>query len=183
MTVPVLPLKQLGKKQRLYLLISLLCIGIILMILSFTPERSNESQTAHEIEQEEATMEERLQDMLEGVLGISNVTVFITLEGSGRNEFEKNKQKSTSQSREQLQEGGMRVTTDEKIDEQLITVREDKGESPVLIEHHYPEIRGVLITANGVEDINSRTWIIEAVSRALDVSTHRISVMPKKREE
>ena len=43
-----------------------------------------------------------------------------------------------------------------------------------------PEIRGVLVVAKGAENIQVKKWIIEAVTRALDVPSHRVAVMPKK---
>ncbi|MFS8513242.1 MAG: stage III sporulation protein AG, partial [Planifilum fulgidum] len=40
-------------------------------------------------------------------------------------------------------------------------------------------VRGVLIVAEGAEDLKRKALIIEAVQRVLDVPVHRISVMPR----
>lgn len=43
-----------------------------------------------------------------------------------------------------------------------------------------PKIVGVLVVAKGAEDIKVKTMIVEAVTRALDVPSHRVSVQPKQ---
>jgi stage III sporulation protein AG len=49
-----------------------------------------------------------------------------------------------------------------------------------VVEYQKPAIRGVLVVAKGAENIQVKKWIIEAVTRSLDVPSHRVAVMPKK---
>jgi stage III sporulation protein AG len=51
---------------------------------------------------------------------------------------------------------------------------------PVVVETKKPDIRGVLVVAKGAENIQVKKWIVEAVTRVLGVSSHRVSVVPKK---
>ena len=53
-------------------------------------------------------------------------------------------------------------------------------EGPIISETKKPSVRGVLVVAKGAENIQIKKWIIEAVTRSLDVPSHRVSVMPKK---
>ena len=55
-----------------------------------------------------------------------------------------------------------------------------KKRVPVVIETKKPAIRGVLVVAKGADNIQVKKWIIEAVTRSLDVPSHRVAVMPKK---
>lgn len=53
-------------------------------------------------------------------------------------------------------------------------------EVPLVVETVKPSIKGVLVVAKGAEDIKIKSMIVEAVTRALDVPSHRVSVQPKQ---
>lgn len=52
-----------------------------------------------------------------------------------------------------------------------------------MISKEKPAVAGVLVVAEGVENVQVKAWVVEAVSRVLDVAPHRVSVMPKKMKE
>ncbi len=68
-----------------------------------------------------------------------------------------------------------------QTDEQLVIIRNGDKEVPIVIETKKPEIRGVVVVAQGAENIEVKKWIIEAVTRALGVPSHRVAVMPKNK--
>ncbi|GAF16583.1 stage III sporulation protein AG [Bacillus sp. JCM 19046] len=53
----------------------------------------------------------------------------------------------------------------------------------MVISKEKPAVAGVLVVAEGVDNVQVRAWVVEAVSRLLDVAPHRVSVLPKKLEE
>lgn len=65
------------------------------------------------------------------------------------------------------------------VEDQTVLIRKNNNEEPLLIQTRNPEIRGVLVIAEGVDQIQVKQMVIDSVSRLLDVSTHRIAVMPK----
>lgn len=171
-------------------------IGISFMLLSdlkdreeikaVLPQDSSEEgneQTAPEKEDFEAAYERELTAALEQMAGVSNVTVVVTIEASERKIFEKNTAVKTQETKEQDKKGGERIITDQMRDEDLVMVKKDGGEAPVIQEMKKPDIRGVLIVAEGAENIQVKKWIIEAVTRVLNVPSHRVAVMPKKPKE
>ena len=80
-------------------------------------------------------------------------------------------------------EGGKRKVEDQSREEQLVIIQEGEKEIPVVTETKKPAIRGVLVVAKGADNIQVKKWIIEAVTRSLDVPSHRVAVMPKKTKE
>lgn len=64
----------------------------------------------------------------------------------------------------------------------MITRNGDQDE-PLVISKEKPAVAGVLVVAEGVENVQVKAWVVEAVSRVLDVAPHRVSVMPKKMKE
>lgn len=198
-----------GKKRKipLHYLVLLGCVGVALMItgnLLTNPAGDNEQSLpvfSEEEEEDEAVFkqgasaepnsmedyemryENQLKEVLEQVIGLSDVSVMINLAETERAVYEKNISLKEQRTDETDREGGTRTVDDLSKDEQLVIVRNGDKEVPVLVHKEKPEVRGVLVVAKGVENANSKSMVIEAVSRVLDVPTHRISVMPKKTKE
>lgn len=128
-------------------------------------------------------MQSELATALEALQGVSNVQVMLQLEASSLKVYEKNTIKGSQRTSETDQNGGTREVEDETIENQTVILRKNNSEEPLLIQQKYPSVRGVLIIAEGVDNPQKKQVVVEAVSRLLDVSTHRISVLPKDKEE
>ncbi|SER49127.1 stage III sporulation protein AG [Salipaludibacillus aurantiacus] len=200
-----------GKKVRLSYFIVLILIGVFMMLIGSFLQKEEASEpviTALEAESNgeeeketavfksenkaedkglkdefEAYYEKQLKQALEEVVGVSNVTVMVNTAGSSKNIYEKNEQTKEQHTEETDREGGTREVTDTSKDEQVVIVRSGDKEEPLIIQQKKPEISGVLIVANGVDNIQVKTWVVEAVSRVLDIPSHRVSVMPRKQKE
>ncbi|MFK3937189.1 stage III sporulation protein AG [Alkalihalobacillus sp. NPDC078783] len=127
--------------------------------------------------------ENQLRETLEEIVGLSEVSVMINLAETEKQIYEKNSSSKNQQTSETDREGGTREVTDQTIDDQTVIVRSGDKEEPLLIQTEKPGIKGVLVVAEGVENVQVKAWVVEAVSRVLDVPAHRISVMPKKSKE
>ncbi|WP_409297846.1 stage III sporulation protein AG [Peribacillus sp. SCS-26] len=121
-----------------------------------------------------------LKDALEDVTGIEDVTVMVNVESSEKKIFEKNKVTRRQTTNEEDRDGGKRQVEDSSIDEQLVMTRDGEKEVPLVVQTEKPSIRGVLVVAKGADNIEVKKWIREAVTRVLDVSSHRVSVLAKK---
>ncbi|MFD2637408.1 stage III sporulation protein AG [Piscibacillus salipiscarius] len=128
-------------------------------------------------------MQGELATALEALQGVSNVQVMLQLEASSLKVYEKNTIKGSQRTSETDQNGGTREVEDETVENQTVILRKNNSEEPLLIQQKYPSVRGVLIIAEGVDNPQKKQVVVEAVSRLLDVSTHRISVLPKDKEE
>ncbi|PKR78959.1 stage III sporulation protein AG [Halalkalibacillus sediminis] len=129
------------------------------------------------------SLESELQNALENLEGISEVEVTLQLEASAMKIYEKNEMTGHQKTDETDQNGGTRQVEDETIEHQTVLVRKNNEEEPLLIQTREPAVRGVLVVAKGVNQIQRKQMVMEAVSRLLDVSSHRIAVMPKGKEE
>ncbi|WP_409289203.1 stage III sporulation protein AG [Peribacillus sp. SCS-37] len=121
-----------------------------------------------------------LKDALEDVAGIEDVTVMVNVESSEKKIFEKNKVIRRQITNEEDRDGGKRQVEDSSTDEQLVLTRDGEKEVPLVVQTEKPSIRGVLVVAKGADNIEVKKWIREAVTRVLDVSSHRVSVLAKK---
>lgn len=144
---------------------------------AFGQKNSGHHDKIATIEQE---FEKQLKEALENIVGVDDVTVVVNVDATDKKVLEKNLVTQSQTTDETDREGGKRKVEDQSSDEQVVIVRDGEKEVPIILETKKPEIRGVLVVANGAENINVKKWIVEAVTRVLDVPSHRVAVMPKK---
>jgi stage III sporulation protein AG len=196
-----------GKKGKYQYLIIVLAIGSAIMLGSNLFKKADSDQTQSDlpvfqnssqqdedvpvfgskksggnktISDYENSYETQLKDALETILGVGDVKVVVNIDATERKVLEKNKVIHSQTTEEVDREGGQRKVEDLSEDQQVVIIRSGDKEVPIVVETKKPDIRGVLVVAKGADNIQVKKWIIEAVTRALDVPSHRVAVMPKK---
>jgi stage III sporulation protein AG len=144
---------------------------------AFGQKKSAENNIISEYED---VYETELKEALEAIVGVDDVTVVVNVDATEKKILEKNTVTQSQSTDEVDQQGGKRTVEDLSKDEQLVIIREGEKEAPIVIETKKPTIRGVLVVAKGAENVQVEKWIIEAVTRTLDVPSHKVSVLPKK---
>ncbi|MFC0522657.1 stage III sporulation protein AG [Pontibacillus salicampi] len=132
------------------------------------------------LSQKEDYYEKELEKLLDSMQGVSEVDVMVNLESTEVKVYEKNTTVGTQTTEETDKSGGERKIEDVTEDKQVVLARQGDQEAPILIKTEKPQVRGVLVVAKGADHMKIQQSIKEAVSRSLDVPTHRISVMPRK---
>ncbi|MDF1507576.1 stage III sporulation protein AG [Robertmurraya sp. DFI.2.37] len=133
-----------------------------------------------EISTYEARYEAQLKEALEGIAGVSDVMVVVNVDATEKSVYEKNTVTRSQTTEETDREGGQRKVEDQSKDSQIVIIRDGEKEVPIELETKKPQIRGVLVVAKGADNIQVKKWIIESVTKLLDVPSHRVSVMPRK---
>lgn len=128
----------------------------------------------------EKSYESDLTDMLEDINNVSDTEVMVNLDSTKVKVYQEDLIEDQETTDETDTQGGMRKQEDQSKETETVFVRQGDEETPILVKTEKPDVRGVFVVADGVEDIEVKKWVIEAVSRVLDVPTHRVSVMPKK---
>ncbi|MGN8645445.1 stage III sporulation protein AG [Gracilibacillus sp. HCP3S3_G5_1] len=157
------------------------------MIESSTGDEDNEtwkqsdvSDATSKIGDLEAAYERDLVQLLDKITGVSDVEVMVNLDATNEQVYEKNLVIGSQITSESDQNGGSRKIDDETREQTVVIIRQGEQEVPLLIQTKKPQVRGVLVVANGVDNLEVKKWVLEAVSKVLDVPAHRVSVMPKK---
>ncbi|WP_404403732.1 hypothetical protein [Jeotgalibacillus malaysiensis] len=169
-------------QKKIPIIILLLFIGVMILTQGKAPEEpeivelDSSDQTA-EITDLERQLEKKITSLLKKSLGTSKVDVMITLSSGERLIYERNEsiqQDNGEEQRDNQQSvSGRKSTTSEVVFGQA-----SPGAEPVLKYVEKPPVSGVLIAAEGSESAGVKKRIVEAVSKALDVSTHRVAVIP-----
>lgn len=179
-------------------------VGILLLIVSnifSSPEKKPDiakqesGSTKHHAEEDsgslpvnatssvselESSYEKELSNMLENIQGVSEVKVMINLESTNVKVYEKDLVTGKQVTEEKDKNGGNRQIEDNTEETHVVFVRQGDKEEPLLVQTKKPVVRGVFVVAKGIENASAKKWVVEAVSRVLDVPTHQVSVMPRK---
>lgn len=189
--------KQHNKKWKYIIAVAL--IGVLLILLSnmFQPNQQEglslnnevdvttkqreepETSLVQDVSEMEIHYEKTLQAMLNEITGVSEVEIMVNIDSTNVQVYEKDLIVGTQTTDELDKNGGERRVEDETKETKIVFVRKGDQEVPVLVQTKKPEVRGVFIIAKGAGNATIKKWIVESVSKVLDVPTYKISVMPK----
>ncbi|MBY4604535.1 MULTISPECIES: stage III sporulation protein AG [Bacillus] len=147
----------------------------------FKASKSDEPKSS--IDDYEKEYENQLKEILETIIGVDDVSVVVNVDATSLKVYEKNKSNKNTTTEETDKEGGTRSVTDQTSEEEIVMIKNGDKETPVVVQTKKPDIRGVLVVAQGVDNVQIKQTIIEAVTRVLDVPSHRVAVAPKKIKE
>lgn len=125
-------------------------------------------------------LESQLKSILERVQGAGSVDVEVNLDTSKQYVYAQNSVAEDSEIQETDNAGGTRVTKTKKISSDLVVVNKGNGEGPILLKEVQPQIRGVLVVAEGAKDSTVKAELTLAVETALGLPAHKVLVLPKE---
>jgi len=165
-------IKKLIPNKISYLIVAL-AAGIFLIMVSGM-FKNEEKPPTPEIEENSINNttenESRLAQILETVEGVSDVSVFLTYENTGKKSI-------AVMTEETMTSEGDKKTSAYKS--QVVTAKDGSSEKPFVNKETLPEVRGVIICAKGVGNEKTKLIIADAVSAAMGISTHRVKVLSK----
>lgn len=145
--------------------------------------KQTKGESSGSISDYEAEYENQLKEVLETISGVGNVAVVVNVDSTAQKVVEKNTVTGSQVTKETDRDGGKRTVEDNSIDEQVVIIQEGEKETPIIVQTKKPEIRGVLIVAQGADNIHIKKTIIDSVTRVLGVPSHRVAVASKKMKE
>lgn len=126
----------------------------------------------------EEKLEKRLEKEFANIDGVGKVEVVIMLKNSGEIVINKDTPNSKTQSDEEDSEGGTRQTIQEDSTEATVIINNSDGSTkPIILKELEPEVSGVVIIAEGGDDLLVKNNLINAAKVLLDVPMHKIEVM------
>lgn len=152
--------------------------GILLIFLSEYFPQKTETKTT---EADACTvygeyLRQELEEIVSSISGAGKTQVFITLEASGEYLYAYDEKKTSEKKSDSSQ-------TEEKLQEETAyttTADGNGGEQPLTIARLTPAVRGVLVTAEGADDVIIRAEIQKAVAAALGIPESKIYVTKRK---
>ncbi len=128
---------------------------------------------------EEELVEHRLKRILEEIKGAGQVEVMITFEMGSEIVPALNTVESRDTTEEKDSNGGTRTLNSESITTNTVISSESGGNKPLVLKEIKPQVNGVIVVAEGAQDVEVKAKLYEAVKTVLQVPGHRVQVYPK----
>ena len=161
-------LRALKKIKPSYLVLTL-ALGILLVFLSGAFSKSPTPKEEHvEKMPEETDTCAKLEEIIESIEGVSNVKIFISYENKGVKKLAKFGEESVAIDKDQKKSSSKN---------EAVIISNGSEEAPFVNEEILPEVRGVIISAKGINTSELEAKIIDAVSTALGVAVHKVKIV------
>jgi stage III sporulation protein AG len=175
------------KKKIQYMAILLLIVVILAIYFATAGGNAKKQQdngatgAAPAVDTSGNTMEEQLKRTLSQIDGAGRVEVMITYESSSEivPAISVDKQTSTTT---QSGDSGTSTTNTENTQSEVVTIGGSNGNSALVIKENSPEIRGVIVVAQGADDIFVKLNLLKAVQTLLKVSPDQVDVYKMNNE-
>jgi len=141
-----------------------------------TTNQNNEKKVVYD--DYAASLEGKLEDILEKLEGVGKVDVMITFEDSIESVPASNTVKTTEITKEIDSDGGTREINREDVNIQMVSNTDD-GDLVVLKEVN-PSIKGAIVVAEGAEDLEVMEKLYEAVKTVLGITGNKVQVYSSK---
>lgn len=128
------------------------------------------------------SLENRLKSILSKIDGVGKVDVLISYSESSQIVPMFNENIKETSTEEQDESGGKRVITENDVQKDVIYQEDNGQKTPITQKTIMPKIEGTIITAEGASDINVKENIIQAVSAATGLASHKIQVFEMSKQ-
>lgn len=139
-------------------------------------EDSSEYNSEVRVEDYAGILEKKLVHILKKLEGVGEVSVMLTLEDSSEKIPAANTTKSRESTKETDAEGGIREITREDESKQLL----NSSDNIVVLKEIRPNIKGVIVIAEGAENAEILEKIYLAVQTVLGLTTNKVQVFSSK---
>ena len=173
-------------------LVIILIIGVIIIIVASSflsngekPKNSTKENEALALVSGNASdelreFEKKLEQILSEIKGAGTVKVMVTWNSDGEVVHGYNETEESLVREEQDSSGGSGRTDEKRLQKELVFMDSSTGRVPVVVRRIEPDVKGVVVVADGADSTVVRQDIINAVEALLGIPRHRIQVLKRK---
>ncbi|EOC99766.1 stage III sporulation protein AG [Caldisalinibacter kiritimatiensis] len=176
-------------------IVLLMGVGILIATSSFTNKKAEddkllidnnknqkpiENKSYNNVENYVTSMEEKLEKTLEKIKGVGEVDVMLTLEDSAERIPAFNTTKMQESTEEKDAQGGTRNIVKEDTTQQIVVSNNGGNDSLLVIKEVKPKVRGVIVVAEGAEDILVKEKLYSAVKTVLGISGNKVEIYSRE---
>jgi len=148
--------------------------------VSAAPVWGADSKNQSPFKDYEQAYETELKDIMEKIVGVGRVEIMVTIDSTEEKVVEKSMKQTQQTTNEKDQAGATRHITDVTSSGEVVLYQVSGDQTPLITKYIKPKIRGVVVVAEGAENLTVKKLLLEAVERGLDVPVNRISIIPSK---
>ncbi|MCK9216729.1 MAG: stage III sporulation protein AG [Firmicutes bacterium] len=129
----------------------------------------------------EENMEKQLSYILSKIDNAGKVSVMITYKSSKEFITDKDSSKNDKITNEKDNDGGIRVINELSTNDKTVLISEQGSNSKAVITKEInPEIKGIIVVAEGAKDVKVKQKLTDAVQTVLDIPAYRVIVLETK---
>jgi stage III sporulation protein AG len=170
--------KKLDTKKKIQY-VAILLLAIIILTIYFSSFKSSAGNNASPETSNAAygydDTELRLEEILSKIEGAGRVDVMITYESTPEKVPAVSIDKQTSSTTD-IGENGTSTINTENTQSDVVTVNGSDGNDALVLRENTPKIMGVIVIAEGADDIAVKLNLLEAVETVLNVTPDRVDV-------
>ncbi|MCD8222282.1 MAG: stage III sporulation protein AG [Clostridiales bacterium] len=126
----------------------------------------------------EKALENRIRQILRKVSGVGEVDVMVVLKSSSEKIWQTDESSSAS-TEESGEDGELRRFASGEKEVQTVLVAKDGTEEPMLTKEFYPEVSGIIISAQGGDSPSVQAEISAAMEALFGLPAHKIKVLKR----
>ena len=187
-------IEKVKKIKNIEYFIFILAIAIIIGLFGnwFQPEEDIQTvngnydpiETQQTVAQEEGSDQEyRLKKVLSTIKGAGKVEVMITFKSGTELIPAMNTVESNTETEERDSNGGIRRVSQVDSNSQPVSMTTSEGTKPLITREVQPEILGVIVVAEGAEDIRVQMELQKAVQTVLGVHSNQVDIFVMRDKE
>ena len=166
-------------KKLMAVIIVMLCA--LTAIIYFLPDGSNtrnknETTVISNNRDNSLSKEKKLEEVLSNMKGAGQVRVMITYQSSSEVVTASSTETQTSTVVEKSENGGVRESETVVENKSPVTVGSGNGENALVVVEKEPEIKGVIVVAEGADNITVKLNLQKAVETVLQVSPSQVEI-------
>lgn len=155
-------------------LMVIFAVGILLMLVSSFLKADDINKRVQNNENicyyDQKNIKKDLERILSRIDGVGKVEVMIVFDNSYEKIVAKDSKSSVTDDPEK---------NTRSVDTSTVVTKKGNEQHPFVIKEIYPDVRGVLVIAEGASDVRIKSEIKNAVKTVLGVSIHKVEVLKK----
>lgn len=157
-------------------------VGVALIGMGgFLGTTKKEEVPKTEVKEVQKSLENRLKEILSKVDGAGRVDVLITYKATSEKIVAKQIKQEDTSTDETATIGDERSIKSNVMESAYVIIENSDGsQAPLVLKEEEPEIEGVIIVAEGGDNVIVKNSLISAVEAALGVKSHKIEVLKMK---
>ncbi len=183
-------LLQNDKARKIIVVVGVAAILLIFLSSFFKGDKQQASSTeavqpaaaaAQSVDDFKAQTEQSLTNLINGIEGVENASVLVTVEKSSEQIYA-TEEKTSTQTQQDKNTGTTTKNQSNNSNETkyLVIKNSDGTQQPIAVTEVQPIVKGVVVVCSGGNDPLVQQKVIQAVTTALDITSARVCVVQSK---
>ena len=171
--------KKIKKVKHLDIVIAVAVVGLALLFIVSSFTSIGESATVAVKEVDYLELEDRVCNVLSEIKGAGRVKVMINFSDTGEIVTATTNNSSTDKTVDTSSSGDR--TTESKTDNvSPVIIQRDGEDTPLIVKEIAPEVLGVVVVAEGADNVGVRINLLQAVQTLLNVKADKVEIFAMK---